>query len=99
MTGWPPDWRPIDAEEAQEYLEVHWNGSGDPELIEECCTLLDERMPSPERSHALGLPFLAFLTGGAIGAVLTLFLLAHRGRVDPGGHRRPTAEVPRVISG
>ncbi len=41
MTDWPAEWRPVNAEEAKNYLEEHSDGSGDPELIEECQQLLE----------------------------------------------------------
>jgi hypothetical protein len=40
VTDWPAEWRPVNPVEAQEYLDAHQDGSGDPELIEECETLL-----------------------------------------------------------
>jgi hypothetical protein len=41
MTDWPAEWRPVNPKEAREYLDAHEGGSGDPELVEECQTLLD----------------------------------------------------------
>ncbi|MGA2307501.1 MAG: hypothetical protein ABSH29_25435 [Acidimicrobiales bacterium] len=41
MTDWPAEWRPINPEEAQKYLDAHQDGSGDPELIEECQSFLE----------------------------------------------------------
>lgn len=40
MTNWPAEWHPVNLKEAQEYLEAHQDGSGDPELVEECESFL-----------------------------------------------------------
>jgi hypothetical protein len=40
VTDWPAEWRPVNPVEAQEYIDAHQDGSGDPELIEECKALL-----------------------------------------------------------
>jgi hypothetical protein len=40
MTDWPAEWRPVNPDEAQQYMDAHQDGSGDPELIEECESFL-----------------------------------------------------------
>jgi hypothetical protein len=40
MTDWPAEWRPVNPKEAQEYIDAHQDGSGDPELLNECRVLL-----------------------------------------------------------
>jgi hypothetical protein len=51
MTDWPAEWRPVNPDEAQKYLDAHQDGTGDPELIEECQSLLDldrqQSLPPP----------------------------------------------------
>jgi hypothetical protein len=47
MTDWPTEWRPVNPREAQEYLDAHQDGSGDPELIEECQSFLDLHRQQP----------------------------------------------------
>ena len=47
MTEWPEDWHPRGAAEAQEYVDAHEDGSGDPELLIECEALLEpQRRPT-----------------------------------------------------
>jgi hypothetical protein len=41
MTDWPAEWRPVNPQEAQEYLDAHQDGSGDPETLQECRVLLE----------------------------------------------------------
>jgi hypothetical protein len=41
MTDWPAQWRPVNPKEAQEYLNAHQDGTGDPALIEECKLLVE----------------------------------------------------------
>jgi hypothetical protein len=41
VTDWPAEWRPVNPKEAQTYLDAHQDGSGDPEVIEECQLFLD----------------------------------------------------------
>jgi hypothetical protein len=46
MSDWPADWHPVNADEAQEYIEAHRDGGGDPELVEECQSFLPStRLP------------------------------------------------------
>jgi hypothetical protein len=40
VNAWPEDWHPVNAEEAQEYIEAHQNGGGDAELLIECASFL-----------------------------------------------------------
>jgi hypothetical protein len=40
VNEWPEDWHPVNAEEAQEYIEAHQNGEGDAELLVECASFL-----------------------------------------------------------
>jgi hypothetical protein len=40
VSAWPEDWHPVNAEEAQEYIEAHQNGGGDAELLIECSSFL-----------------------------------------------------------
>jgi hypothetical protein len=40
VNAWPKDWHPVNAEEAQEYIEAHQNGGGDAELLIECASFL-----------------------------------------------------------
>jgi hypothetical protein len=47
MTDWPAKWRPVNPEEAQTYLDAHQDGSGDPEVIEECEFFLSRDRQSP----------------------------------------------------
>jgi hypothetical protein len=47
MTDWPKGWHPANAQEAQEYIDAHPDGSGDPELLEEC----ERRVARPVRSR------------------------------------------------
>jgi hypothetical protein len=47
MTDWPAEWRPVNPKEAQEYIAAHQDGSGDPELLEECESFLDLRLQQP----------------------------------------------------
>jgi hypothetical protein len=44
MTDWQ-DWHPVNAQEAQEYLDAHVDGAGDPEMIEECRSFLGPASP------------------------------------------------------
>jgi hypothetical protein len=51
MTDWSAQWRPVNPDEAQTYLNAHADGSGDPELIEECQSFLDlqpQQSPHPQ---------------------------------------------------
>jgi hypothetical protein len=36
VSEYPEDWHPVNAQEAQEYIAAHQDGSGDPDLLEEC---------------------------------------------------------------
>jgi hypothetical protein len=45
VTDWPAEWRPVNPEEAQKYLDAHQDGSGDPELLEECEALIEQHRP------------------------------------------------------
>jgi hypothetical protein len=47
VTDWPAEWRPVNPVEAQEYIGAHQDGSGDPELIEECESFLDLHRQQP----------------------------------------------------
>jgi hypothetical protein len=47
VTDWPAEWRPVNPKEAQKYLDAHQDGSGDPELIEECQSFLDLHRHQP----------------------------------------------------
>jgi hypothetical protein len=40
MTQWPEGWHPVNAAEAQEYIDAHSDGGGDLELLEECQSFL-----------------------------------------------------------
>jgi hypothetical protein len=40
VNAWPEDWHPVNAEEAQEYIEAHQNSGGDAELLIECASFL-----------------------------------------------------------
>jgi hypothetical protein len=40
MTEWPEGWHPVNAAEAQEYIDAHEGGGGDPDLVEECQSFL-----------------------------------------------------------
>jgi hypothetical protein len=40
VNEWPVDWHPVNAEEAQEYIDAHQNGEGDAELLIECASFL-----------------------------------------------------------
>jgi hypothetical protein len=56
MTDWPAEWRPVNPEEARKYLDAHQDGSGDPELIEECefFLSLDRQPPSRPSGESTG---------------------------------------------
>jgi hypothetical protein len=54
MTDWPAEWRPVNPKEAQQYLDAHEDGSGEPELIEECQTLLDLGRRQPPADSSAG---------------------------------------------
>jgi len=40
MSEWPEGWHPVNAEEAQHYVDAHQDRGGDPELLEECESFL-----------------------------------------------------------
>jgi hypothetical protein len=56
MTDWPAAWRPVNPEEAQEYLDAHSDGSGEAEIIEECKFFLSlgRQQPSPPSHESSG---------------------------------------------
>ncbi len=40
VNEWPDDWHPVNAQEAQDYIDAHQGGGGDAELLEECQSFL-----------------------------------------------------------
>jgi hypothetical protein len=40
VNEWPEGWHPVNAAEAQEYIDAHQQGGGDAELLEECQSFL-----------------------------------------------------------
>jgi hypothetical protein len=46
MTQWPEGWHPVNATEAQDYIDAHPGGGGDLELLEECQSFLPMSPPS-----------------------------------------------------
>jgi hypothetical protein len=43
MTEWPEGWHPVNAAEAQEYVDAHAGGGGDADLMEECQSFLPSK--------------------------------------------------------
>ena len=60
MTEWPEGWHPKSAVEAQEYINAHQDGTGDPELLEECKSFVSHTVrsrPIPGGGRTVTSPF------------------------------------------